>query len=232
MLLKWNNETIRWYITANEYTGFFKNIADTIAPMVSGYKTMCDIGCGLGLVDLELHRMMDRIDCVDINEAVIGKLKQIIELRGIKNIYARLEDCNNLSGSWDVIYMSFFGSRELEKHLPLCKKLIAVVGKKADSELFPGKYRKMEKNTVADTENYLKENNIEYKITHREFEFGQPFKSIDEAASFVRSLSGEAADREINEFLAQRLIEITHPEYRFFMPRKKPVGIFELKGML
>ena len=48
--------------------------------MLSGYKTMCDIGCGLGLVDLELYSMMERIDCVDINEAVIGKLKQSVEV--------------------------------------------------------------------------------------------------------------------------------------------------------
>jgi predicted RNA methylase len=200
--------------------------------MLSGYKTMCDIGCGLGLVDLELYSMMERIDCVDINEAVIGKLKQSVEVRGIENIHARLEDVYNLSGSWDVIYMSFFGSRELEKFLPLCKKLIAVVGKEAESELFPGKYRKMKKNTAEDTEKYLIENNIEYKITHREFEFGQPFKSMEEAASFVRSLSKEATDSEINEFLERRLTEITHPEYRFFMPRKKPIGIFQLKGLL
>ena len=223
MLLKWNDDTIRWYITANEYTGFFRNIADTITPMLSGYRTMCDIGCGLGLVDLELHSVMERIDCIDINEAVIEKLRQTVEQRGIQNIHARVEDCNNLTGGWDVVYMSFFGSREIKKYLSMCKKLITVVGKKAESELFPGKYRKMEKGTAAESEKYLIENNIEYKVLHREFEFGQPFKSVEEAVSFVRSLSEEASDREIYEFLEKRLVEISHPEYKLFMPRKKPV---------
>lgn len=232
MTLKWNKDTIRWYINANEYTGFFKNIADIVGPMLSGYRTLCDMGCGLGLVDLELHDKIERIDCIDINDAVIGKLRETIASRGIDNIFPRLEDCESISETWDVIYMSFFGSRELDKYLPMCKKLIAVVGKKADTEIFPSKYRRMEKNTVEEVENYLKGRNIKYNVLHREFEFGQPFESMDEAVSFIKSLSGEATSEEIGAFLKNRLVAVSHPEYKLFMPRKKPVGIFELRGRL
>lgn len=51
MRFDWNADTIRWYQEANEYTGFFKHIAELIAPSLVGYSTLCDIGCGLGLMD-------------------------------------------------------------------------------------------------------------------------------------------------------------------------------------
>lgn len=232
MTLKWNRDTIRWYIDANEHTGFYRNIAEDITPMLSGYKSLCDMGCGLGLIDLELYRIMERIDCIDINDVVIETLDAAIKERNINNIFTRVADCSDISENWDVIYMSFFGSRELHRYLPYCKKLIAIVGKKASTEIFPSKYRTMSKNTTENVEQYLSEKGIEYSLMHREYEFGQPFHSTDEARSFIKSLSEELSMQEIDKFLDERLIDISHPIYKYFMPRKKPVGIFELKGML
>ena len=91
----------------------------------------------------------------------------------IENIHARLEDVYNLSGSWDVIY-EFFRQQGAGKFLPLCKKLIAVVGKEAESELFPGKYRKMKKNTAEDTENILLRIILSIKLRTGSLNSGNP----------------------------------------------------------
>jgi len=160
MNFNWNSDTIRWYQEADKYTGFFKNVADLIAPRLVGYSTFCDIGCGLGIVDLELSKYVSSITCIDINKEAIAALKKSIADRKITNIETQLMDCDAIKESWDVIYISFFGSRNLEEFLPRCKKLIAVVGKKNQSELFPDKYRSFQKNTADQAEQSLLQKKI------------------------------------------------------------------------
>lgn len=145
MNFDWNPNTVRWYQDANEYSFFFKNIAGLIAPGLEGYSTLCDIGCGLGLIDLELSKSIKCITCIDINRVAIEALKKSVEDRKITNIKPRVMDCNDIAESWDVIYISFFGSHGLEKFLPHCKKLIAVVSKNNQAELYPEKYRVFQK---------------------------------------------------------------------------------------
>lgn len=94
MNFNWNSDTIRWYQEADKYTGFFKNVAGLIAPRLEDCSTLCDIGCGLGIVDLELSKYIKRIACIDINKAAITALKKSIEDSKITNIEPRLMDCN------------------------------------------------------------------------------------------------------------------------------------------
>jgi len=44
MNFEWN---LRWYEEENAYSGFFRNLAELIAPMLQEYSSLCDIGCGL-----------------------------------------------------------------------------------------------------------------------------------------------------------------------------------------
>ena len=232
MNFNWNEDTIRWYRAANEYTGFYKNIAETITPMLAGQKSLCDLGCGLGLVDLELAAVMEQIDCVDKNEAALSALKDCIAHRGIKNIRPRLLDCTQLSGEWDVAYMSFFGSRELDRFLPHCKKLIAVVGISAQPMMVPSKHRDFTKNTVERTEQYLTAQKIKYKLTNKQFEFGQPLESMNDTRRFILAHSPKTTQAELDEFLALRLIKTERKDYPFFIPRAKAIGIFQIDGVL
>ena len=232
MNFNWNSDTIRWYQEANKYTGFFKNIAGLIAPRLAGYSTFCDVGCGLGIVDLELSKYVRSITCIDINKEAIAALKESIKDRKITNIETRLMDCDAIDESWDVIYISFFGSRNLEEFLPHCKKLIAVVGKKNQSELFPEKYRAFQKNTADQAEQSLFQKKIPYALSEASFEFGQPLASIKDAQNFVMAQSHGISPEDLASFLSQRLIETGEKQYPFFIPRVKSMGIFEIKGDL
>ncbi len=232
MNFDWNSDTIRWYQDANDYTGFFKNVAEVIAPKLDGYSTLCDIGCGLGLVDLELSKSIDNITCIDINKEAIEALKKSIEKANITNIEPQLMNCNDIDKSWDVIMISFFGSRDLDKFLPRCKKIIAIVGGKNQTELFPEKYRTFHKNQSGNVEQTLIENELNYTATECSFEFGQPVVSVDDARNFVRSLSSDITSNDLEHFILNRLIETKEERYPFFIPRMKSVTIFEIEGRL
>lgn len=232
MNLEWNSNTIRWYQEANDYSGFFKSIADLIAPRLAGYSTFCDIGCGLGLVDLELSKYIKSITCIDINREAIDTLRKCVENRKITNIQPVLMDCNDIDESWDVIYVGFFGARNLEKFRPHCKKLIAVVGKKNQDELYPDKYRSFQKITVDEIEQTLTRKRVPFSLTEVSFEFGQPLVSLADAQNFVRTQSPEITPEDLASFLSRRLIETGEKQYPFYLPRMKSMGIFEIEGAL
>lgn len=233
MNFDWNVDTIRWYQNANNYTGYFKNIAKSILPKLEGYSTFCDIGCGLGLIDIELCKYIESITCIDINKEALKALETNIKSKNISNIYPCLMNCDDIQDSWDVIFVSFFGSRNLKSFLPHCKKLIAIVGNKNQDGLFPEKYRSFQKSTTRDLEDALKKDGISYILTEAAFEFGQPLLSLEDAKNFVMTQSRNTISSEDLElFLSQRLIETGEKQYPYFIPRLKSVGIFEIQGGL
>ncbi len=232
MNFDWNINTIRWYQDANNYTGFFKNIAQIISPKLEDYSTLCDIGCGLGLVDLELSRSIDNITCIDINKEAIEALNKSVKEKNIVNIEPQLMNCNDIDKTWDVIMNSFFGSHNLDRFLPCCKKLITIVGGNNQTELFPEKYRVFHKNHSSNVEQNLIEKGLTYATTECSFEFGQPVVSIDDARNFVRSLSSDITPNDLERFLSERLIETGEERFPFFIPRTKSVTIFEIEGRL
>ncbi|KLU64531.1 Mg-protoporphyrin IX methyl transferase [Desulfosporosinus acididurans] len=232
MNFEWNPQTIRWYEEANNYSGFFGNLAGLIAPRLQGYSSLCDIGCGLGLLDLELSQSINRITCIDINRNALAALQKNMETRNITNITPRLLDCRNLEGEWDVICVCFFGSKEIEEFLSHCRKLIAVVGKQQQTELYPEKYREFRKNTAENLELVLKEQGRDYLLTEAAFEFGQPFRSRADADSFIRTHCPAIISEELHSFLSESLRVTGDPQFPLIIPRLKSFGVFEIKGGL
>jgi cyclopropane fatty-acyl-phospholipid synthase-like methyltransferase len=232
MLFDWNADTIRWYLDAEMYSGFYRRIAEAVAPGLDGYQTMCDLGCGLALFDFEVAPRFETVRCVDMNETALRSVRERAERLGLTNLVTRLDDCYHLTGAWDVVFMSFFGSRELDRFLPMCRKLVAVVSAVSDSELFPMKQRRYKKNTVDDTKKYLDEKGIGYKLTTMQLEFGQPFVSLDDARRCVRYYVPEITDAEAGDYLTNRLKETAGEVWPYYLPRMKSVGLFELAGTL
>ncbi|WP_425804772.1 class I SAM-dependent methyltransferase [Desulfitobacterium sp. Sab5] len=232
MNFDWNSNTIRWYQEANEYSGFFKNLAGVIAPGLEGYSSFCDIGCGLGLIDLELSKSIHKITCVDINREAIEALKKSIKVRNVTNIEPQVMDCQDIKNHWDIIFTSFFGSHELEHFLPHCKKLIAVVSKKKEAQLYPDKYRSFHKKTAEEVEQELTQKGITYSVKYVSFEFGQPLLSKEDAQNFVKTQAHGINVEDLEGFLSQHLQETGESKYPYIIPRTKSMGIFEIDGEL
>lgn len=231
MNFTWDPTTIKWYQEANAYSQFFKNIADLIVPKLNDCVTFCDIGCGLGLIDLELSKYITHITCIDINEPAIHTLKKNIAHRNIKNIEPHLMSCDDIHGTWDVIYTSFFGSHDPEKFLPYCKKQIAVVNKKTSPYASIEKYKTFHKNTCDQVAATLDKKRLPYSLTEVTLEFGQPLTSIEEGKQFVLNHYPKVNADDLNHFLSQNLIETKQEDYPFYLPKKKSLGIFEIEGM-
>lgn len=234
MNFDWNADTIRWYQQANEYTGFFQYMAELVAPKLVGYETLCDIGCGLGLIDLQLSRYVPNLNitCMDINERALQALQEEIREQNVSNITPIRKDYKETNLYFDVILTSFFGSRSIEELIGRCKTLIMIVGDKSNQALFPDKFHSYNKNKASNVELFLNEKNIAYTVQSACCEFGQPFTTKEDAKRFVIEHSKGITNEELEEFLENHLVKAKRLEYAYFLPHNKTVTIFQMKGNL
>ena len=247
MLFQWDDDTIRWFVQASEFTGYHEKLANELIPMVTDYKTLCDIGCGLGLLEEHLGAVLDKITCMDINKNAINYINKAINQKKISNVETRLQSCDDLQENFDCILLSFFGSRNFKKFLPFCRKLIMIVGGNNKAHMYPKKIEDKGLNSYHEIEKKLIAEKMEYCLKRITLEFGQPFYSLEDARNYISNLAKDTSQNEIDKFLQDNLkgisfphdtckknnIEITvEPQYAYYMPHPKELGIFEVKGLL
>lgn len=229
MLFTWNADTIRWYTDAEAYCGFYRKLAKTLAPALNQYDTLCDVGCGPGLFDLAIAPLFETVDCVDVSQTALDAIRVRASELGLPNISTHLGDAFSISGTWDVIFMSFFGSRMPEPFLPLCRKLVIVVSKAGEASIFPGKPRH-KRNTAEEMAQQLQAKRIPFQLTNQSLEFGQPFVSRADARRCVKTYVPDISDNDLDAFLTSSLTETADPVFPLYLPRQRSVGIFELDG--
>jgi len=214
-------------LDASAYLGFHKSLAEMIIPYLEPDDTLCDMGCGLGRLDLELARHVSRLTAVDINENVIELLRRDAELAGLRNFSAECGDAETFRGSFDVLLTSFFGQADTQGFLRLCKRrLIRVVHRNNKDRLYPGQPRYAKKDTVETVQRKLRDMGIDFMLETASLEFGQPLKSWRDAVLFVQNNAPDAGEDEIDMFLRENAVQTGWDEFPFYLPNPKEFGIF------
>lgn len=109
MHIQWNRQTVRWFENAAEYTGYPKKLAQLLKKYIPEGETLCDLGCGAGLVDFALADHCSAITCVDISPDAVEHVRRKTAARGLENVSALCMDASELTGSWDTVMAIFFG---------------------------------------------------------------------------------------------------------------------------
>jgi precorrin-6B methylase 2 len=239
----WNEKTIGWFIAASEYTGFHGNLAALARPHVDDCETLCDIGCGLGLIDLELAKHVRGVVCVDRNEAAINALNGLISARGASNVAARVADANELAADerHDAVIMSFFGSSvdAVARFMTLCvKKMILIVHAKPSPAGRVNAVSLRPKPLGADeVRRFLTGRGASFREFDAAIEFGQPFKSREDARDFLRVYASETAraagvvgPERLCDDMENRLVETGESDYPLYLPKPKELAMFVVDG--
>ena len=236
----WNEKTLDWFRAASAYTGFHDRLASIVRPCIADCETLCDIGCGHGLLDLELAKDLRSVLCVDRNEAAIGALDALIRARGAHNVVARVADVNSLAGErWDAVMMSFFGAalEDITRFLTFCdKRMILIVHESATSgrcvnavSLRPKPFG------AAEVTGFLTDRDLRFRRTHAALEFGQPFKSLADARDFIRTYAssmvdaaggGPAEQTRLCKDMESRIVETGRADYPVYLPKSKKLAVF------
>ena len=226
-LIVWNDIVSEWFIEASVYTGFHKSLAKKIIQYLKPEYSLCDIGCGLGRLDLELAPFVSDILAVDISADAVGRLRRDAVTLGASNIKTCCGDAADIQGSFDVILLSLYGQPDMKRLLEQCRqRLIRIVSSGKRSGLYPEKYRREIKNAVPDVQNELDSLGIVYRLERCAFESGQPLRTMREAERFVLSNAPEAKQEAISEFLSMNIENTGREDFPFFLPYMKEFGIF------
>ncbi len=228
MSYKWTKQSIRWFAEASEYTNFHKNLADKISPYLKKEYTLCDVGCGLGRLDIFLAPYVSQITAIDSEKYVIDELNKKAGDMNISNINAVCADARKCANPHDIFIMSFFGHNgEMESYFQQCrKKLIRIANASDTGTFYPKIYSRKNKSTIPIIEKQLKEQGITYRLLTETIEFGQPLRSEDDAKNFVIYNAPDASSHEINQFLNVHAQNTGKRDFPIYIPNRKQIGIF------
>ena len=225
--ITWDEQTSERFIAASEYTGFHKALAKKLEQYLTREDTLCDIGCGLGRLDIELAPFVSGILAVDISEEALNTLRRDAVKAGADNIRIHRGEAEDLEGSFDVILMSLFGAADTLKILSHCKRrFIRIVSASRKSGLYPERHRRETKYAVPMVSEELEGLGIKYNMEYCSFEFGQPLKTRREAGLFVLSNAPGAEEGEIDEFLDANLQSTGRSDFPLYLPYQKELGVF------
>lgn len=226
MRMNWDDITIKSFVDASKYTDFHKKLAQFIRPYIKSSKSFCDIGCGLGLIDMYLSKYLDDITCVDINKNAISYLEKSINENNIKNIKCIIKDFKEIDTKFHTILISFFSYEDLEYFSKICDRLIAIVNDRSTSHI-PVSKRKMKEINQHSTQNLkdlLGEKKIKYEQLSLSMEFGQTFIDKEEIAKYAKSYDdGEEYDSIYNHILKNM---VKGDKIPYYLPYKKNISIF------
>ena len=232
MYYRWSEQSIRWFIDASAYTRFHQKAAEVIVPFMNAADTLCDVGCGLGSLDLALASHVKSITAIDLESRVLDVFKAGINKEGIQNIRVVCADMlEDILTEHDVFLMSLFGTEsEMERCFLYCRKmLIRIVNATNAGNLYPAQYRKTVKRTITIMDGWLKEKGLSYEKIETAFEFGQPLRSEQDARDFILYNAPEASSHEITQFLYSHAQYTGNSSFPIYLPNQKKIGIYIIK---
>lgn len=221
----WNRMKAEWYRKGLDYSTLPKAALPVILSRTEDAKTFLDIGSGCGTLAIPLAKAGKRVTALDSSPAMIEILKDDIRKQNIKNITPVLAKWGEAElKPHDAILCSnvpvLLGEpAEFIKSIEGLYRKAAFIIENADPnsdkfyyrELYPLLFNR----PFGERSDYLKT----YKALHGlgifanveiiDYDFDQPFESIEEAVEFWKEYIGivtEEHDRKLTEFLSKKLV--------------------------
>lgn len=221
----WNRLKANWYQKGLAYSTFPDVALSFILPRIAGAKTVLDIGAGCGTLSIPLAKAGKTVTALDAAPSMIELLDKEIERQGISGI-------KTIRAAWgevalkahDVVLLANVPTilqepdAFLSKVGSLAKKAVFIIENadpKGDKfyyrELYPLVFNRPfgERSDYLKTYTALHSMGIYANVEIIDYDFDQPFDSIDEAVAFWKEYMGivtEEHDRTLKGFLETKLI--------------------------
>lgn len=226
MRMDWNDCTMEAFNKASEYTRFHEIVAEKLKSHVDSTSTLCDMGCGLALVNIYLSKYVKNITCVDVNEKVIDYAKKNAEKKKVDNIKFLISDFKDIEEFFDAILISFFSYEDVEYFSKHCNKLIIIVNN-SDNTHIPVSDKKHEivnLHTAENLKKLLDQKKLKYSVETMNLQFGQPFEDEDEIRAYADGYNKSGEKDKIFEHLMQNVQKGEGVAY--YLPHHKRISIF------
>jgi len=227
----WSENKIKWYDRAAKWTRYHEHLADEISPFLVKGEKICDLGCGTGHLAIVLANRGYPLTAIDISEQAIDFIRREIGKEQTELLETKRLSWNDIPQGvqWDTVIMNFTGdiTREFEKYFSLCsRQLIYImrrfnyssVGNREHSQ----RYQDINKEMIC----AIERRGAVYETHEFEFEFGQPFISIEEALDYIRAYAKRAGGEK---YLVEKIENTNNQHYPLYLPYKKRITICVIK---
>ncbi|MCD8212380.1 MAG: class I SAM-dependent methyltransferase [Oscillospiraceae bacterium] len=228
MKIVWNDRSIRWFRDASAYTGFHAQLAGAILSHIPVRDSLCDVGCGSGLIDFILAPDFGQITCVDRDPVAIRSVEEQAGILGLDNVSALCLDGGSLSGQWGTVMALFHGTRELLPHyLSLARdQMILVTHGSAEGSFGPSDRRGTKHIHTSVMEGWLLDMGVDFDVEEFSLEYGQPFTDLEDARAFLTAYAAPMEPEELENYLHQQLQQTDDSTFPYYLPNCKKVALF------
>ena len=224
----WNEQSARWFRSASEYTGYNRKLAALLREELPPGGTLCDLGCGTGLIDFELAGYLKEITCVDISPQAIRMVEEEIRRQGVGNLTALCADADTLEGKWDTVLALFHGGAEVfSRYVRLAgERMILAVHGSLRGHFGPENRRVVKCFDVQGVRKHLDELGVRYHLLQVALEHGQPLTDLQDSQAFVTAYALPMEASELDAYLRENLQTTGDAQYPYYLPKRREIGLF------
>lgn len=238
MMQLWYADMVRFMKDASEYGTYNQELVKRMAPHLTKKMHICDAGCGLGYLSLALAPHVGRVTSVEMNPDAVAVLEENCRELGIRNITAR---CGQLDTAvpeekYDAMVFCFFGHIHeiLEAARNQCRGTVFIVTRNYTTHRFSVGSHKTGSYGYESARDVLTRKGIPFQEEIFSLEFGQPFRSMEDARRFYEIYSHDEDKSAItDEFLRGKVVANDHSEFPLYMPHQRSLALlrFDVKDV-
>ena len=231
----WHEDMIRFMTDASEYGDYNRHLTEKMLPWLTEDIHICDAGSGLGYLSLALAPHVQQVTSVELNSNAAAVLSDNCQKRGITNIVSR---CGAIADvipetPYDAMVFCFFGRRReiLKLAKRQCRGDIFVFTRNYDRHRFSaGSHHSGFEGYPEFSEELAQLGISAHKETFAP-EFGQPFRSLEDASRFFLLYSKDQnKDVLTKEFIRSQLTQTGREDFPLYMPHQKHMGFLHFSA--
>ena len=231
MMELWHEDMVRFMRDASEYGSYNRELAARLMPELNREMHICDAGCGLGYLSLELAPYVGQVTAVEKNPHALAVLEENCRARKITNILPRCGSIGEVlpAEKYDGMVFCLFGSIQeiLETARKQCAGRVFIVTRNYTRHRFSAGDHPVGGYGYEESKKILKQLKIPFGETVFDLEFGQPFRSYADARRFFEIYSKDMADIT-EDFLRGRVVETGNAAFPLYMPHRRKLAILKL----
>lgn len=227
MMQRWSEDTIRFMEDASSFGNYHKELVQALLPYLPLNGHICDAGCGLGHLALELSKKCRTVTAVD---ASANALRGLMTRQLPENMRVLHGDIFSMDEKYDAMVFCYFGKTEeiLRLGSSGCTHKIIVVRRDCSVHRFSGSPVPRKEHSINTLTQVLEERGIPFKTRNIALELGQPFRSAEDALVFFKLYN--KSDRSVTpKDLEGKLVQTGRDDFPLYYPnmREMELIIFE-----
>lgn len=224
----WTEESASLLWRAYEYGHAARALGDWIAPKLKSHAHVCDVGCGVGALSLELALRGFDVTALDICDVPLAQLQKS-EDAALVRIKVRCEDAvtHMPDMPYDAMVFCFFGGmgRCLDMARRCCAGDVFYISRDYDAHRFSVNRHPVRYDGYREARAMLDRLGIAYEAAEGALDMGQPFADLDEARRFFSLYSRDDPALITDAFLLNRLAPSGDGAYPLYLPHMRKVGM-------